>query len=133
MSSAITGTQNEDRSNYTREESKAIRQRSLRLLGSLIRPLRPQVILAAAVLVISTALQVAGPILISIGLDQALPAVIEHADWMPTFVIGFVYLFAGAAAAVLIAWYVMIAARITQAVLLDLRKRIFLHTQRLSL
>lgn len=133
MSSAITGTQNEDRSNYTREESKAIRQRSLRLLGSLIRPLRPQVVLAAAVLVISTALQVAGPILISIGLDQALPAVIERADWMPTFVIGFVYLFAGAAAAVLIAWYVMIAARITQAVLLDLRKRIFLHTQRLSL
>ncbi|MFY9713072.1 MAG: ABC transporter ATP-binding protein [Microbacterium sp.] len=133
MSSDITGTQNEDRSDYTRAESREIRQRSLRLLGSLIRPLRPQVILAAAVLVISTALQVAGPILISIGLDQALPAVIERADWMPTFVIGFVYLFAGAAAAVLIAWYVMIAARITQAVLLDLRKRIFLHTQKLSL
>ncbi|WP_102192524.1 ABC transporter ATP-binding protein [Microbacterium aurantiacum] len=133
MSSDITGTQNEDRSDYTRAESREIRQRSLRLLGSLIRPLRPQVILAAAVLVISTALQVAGPILISIGLDQALPAVLERADWMPTFAIGFVYLFAGAAAAVLIAWYVMIAARITQAVLLDLRKRIFLHTQKLSL
>ncbi|MBO0980035.1 ABC transporter ATP-binding protein [Microbacterium sp. SD291] len=133
MSSAITGTRNEDRSNYTREESRAIRQRSLRLLGSLVRPLKLQVVLAAVVLVISTALQVAGPILISIGLDRALPAVLKDADWMPTLVIGFVYLFSGAAAAVLIAWYVMIAARITQAVLLDLRKRIFLHTQRLSL
>ncbi len=34
---------------------------------------------------------------------------------------------------VLIAWYYMMPARISQAVLLDLRKRIFLHTQRLSL
>ena len=133
MSSAITGTQDEDRSRYTKEESRAIRQRSLRLLGSLVQPLRPQIVLAALVLVVSTALQVAGPILISIGLDRALPEVLEHANWMPTFVIGIVYLFAGTAAAVLIAWYVMIAARLTQAVLLDLRKRIFLHTQRLSL
>lgn len=38
MSSAITGTQDEDRSRYTREESTAIRRRSLRLLGSLVTP-----------------------------------------------------------------------------------------------
>ena len=72
MSSAVTGTQNEDRSNYTREESQEIRRRSLRLLGSLVGPLKGQVILAAVVLVVSTALQVAGPILISLGLDRAL-------------------------------------------------------------
>lgn len=133
MSSAITGTQNEDRSEYTRDESREIRRRSLRLLGSLVSPLKPRIVLAAAVLIVSTALQVAGPILISIGLDRALPAAIEQADWMPTFMIGGIYLLAGALAAVLIAWYVIIAAKLTQAVLLDLRKRIFLHTQRLSL
>ncbi len=133
MSSAITGTQDEDRSEYTREESREIRRRSLRLLGSLVRPLKPQIVLAAAVLIISTALQVAGPILISIGLDRALPAAIDQADWMPTFMIGGIYLAAGILAAVMIAWYVIIAAKLTQAVLLDLRKRIFLHTQRLSL
>ena len=72
MSTAITGTQDEDRSSYTKEESRAIRRRSLRLLGSLVRPLKAQIALAAIVLVISTALQVAGPILISIGLDRAL-------------------------------------------------------------
>ncbi|GAA2931703.1 ABC transporter ATP-binding protein [Microbacterium luteolum] len=133
MSSAVTGTQNEDRSQYTREESKEIRRRSLRLLGSLVRPLKPQIVLAAAVLVVSTALQVAGPILISIGLDRALPAVLNDADWMPTFMVGGIYLLAGLFASILIAWYVIIAAKLTQAVLLDLRKRIFLHTQRLSL
>ena len=131
--SSLTGTQDEDRSRLTTEESRAIRRRSLRLLGSLVRPLKPQIVLAATVLVISTALQVAGPILISIGLDRARPAVLDDADWMPTFVVGGIYLLAGALAAVLIAWYVIIAAKLTQAVLLDLRKRIFLHTQRLSL
>ena len=130
---SVTGVEGEERQDYTKAESRQIRARSLRLLGSLIVPLRPRIALAAVVLVISTALQVAGPILISIGLDRALPAVLERADWMPTLMIGFIYLLSGAVAAALIAFYVMTAARITQAVLLDLRKRIFLHTQRLSL
>ncbi|UJP08811.1 ABC transporter ATP-binding protein/permease [Microbacterium sp. KUDC0406] len=129
----ITGTQGEDRSNYTREESRAIRQRSLRLLGSLISPLRARIALAAVVLVVSTALQVAGPILIGVAIDRALPVLLEQGDWMPALMVSAVYLLAGATAAALIGWYVVVAARITQAVLLDLRKRIFLHTQRLSL
>lgn len=133
MSATVTGTRGEDRSELSKEESRAVRRRSLRLLGSLVGPLRWQVALAAAVLVVSTAFQVAGPILISIGLDTALPAVIDHADWMPTFVVVGIYLVTGALGAALIGWYVVVAARITQAVLLDLRKRIFLHTQRLSL
>ena len=33
----------------------------------------------------------------------------------------------------LIAWYTVLSARISQAILLDLRKRVFRHTQRLSL
>ena len=35
--------------------------------------------------------------------------------------------------AVLIAWYTVLSARISQAILIDLRKRVFLHTQKLSL
>ena len=31
------------------------------------------------------------------------------------------------------AWYIVLAARISQAILIDLRKRVFLHTQKLSL
>jgi ATP-binding cassette subfamily B protein len=58
---SVAGTTGEDRSDYTRDESRAIRQRSLRLLGSLVDPLRWQLVLALVVLVISTALRVAGP------------------------------------------------------------------------
>ncbi|MDQ1137711.1 ATP-binding cassette subfamily B protein [Microbacterium sp. SORGH_AS 1204] len=129
----VSGTSGEDRSDYTREESRAIRQRSLRLLGSLVSPLRLQLVLAASVLVVSTALRVAGPALIAYGIDNALPAVIERSDWMPTIGVVGIYLLAGIGGAVLIGWYVVVAARLTQAVMLDLRKRIFLHTQRLSL
>ena len=63
----VTGTSGEDRSDYTRDESSAIRQRSLRLLGSLITPVRGQLVLAGIVLVVSTALRVAGPALIAYG------------------------------------------------------------------
>lgn len=129
----VTGTSGEDRSDYTNAESKAIRKRSLRLLGSLVRPVRWQLVLAAAVLVVSTALRVAGPALIAYGINTALPAVVDHANWMPTIVVVGVYLLSAIGGAALIGWYVVVAARLTQAIMLDLRKRIFLHTQRLSL
>ncbi|MEO2130199.1 MAG: ABC transporter ATP-binding protein [Microbacterium sp.] len=133
MSATVVGTAGEDRSDYTKDESRAIRRRSLRLLGSLISPLRWQVVLAGVVLVISTALQVAGPALIAFGIDTALPAVLDEANWMPTIGVVAVYLAAGLGGAGLVGWFAVVAARLTQAVMLDLRKRIFLHTQRLSL
>ncbi|MCR2814037.1 ABC transporter ATP-binding protein/permease [Microbacterium sp. zg.Y1090] len=131
--STVTGTSGEDRSDYTKEESRAVRRRSLRLLGSLVSPLKGQLALAAVVLVVSTALRVIGPALIAIGINQALPRVLDEGDWMPAIVVVLVYLVAGIGGALLIAWYVVITARLTQAVMLDLRKRIFVHTQRLSL
>ncbi|TDN87549.1 ABC transporter ATP-binding protein [Microbacterium sp. BK668] len=133
MSATVTGTSGEDRSDYTRQESRQIRRRSLRLLGSLVSPVRWQLVLAASVLVISTILRVLGPALIAYGIDTALPAAVEQADWMPTIMVVAVYLASALGGAALIGWYVVVAARLTQAVMLDLRKRIFLHTQRLSL
>ena len=133
MSATVVGTAGEDRSDYTKDESRGIRRRSLRLLGSLISPLRWQVVLAGVVLVVSTALQVAGPALIAFGIDTALPAVRDEANWMPTIGVVAVYLVAGLGGAGLVGWFAVVAARLTQAVMLDLRKRIFLHTQRLSL
>ncbi|MFS0712751.1 ABC transporter ATP-binding protein [Microbacterium sp. 2P01SA-2] len=131
--STVTGTSGEDRSDYTREESREIRRRSLRLLGSLVSPLRMQLVLAAVVLVVSTALRVAGPALVGWGIANALPAVQEEADWMPTIAVVVVFLVTAVGGAALIGWYAVVAARLTQAVMIDLRKRIFRHTQRLSL
>jgi ATP-binding cassette subfamily B protein len=133
VSTTVTGTSGEDRSDYTRAESREIRRRSLRLLGSLMSAVRWQLVLAGALLVVSTAFRVAGPALIAYGIDTALPAVVDRLDWMPTIGVVAVYLLTAIAGAALIGWYVVVAARLTQAIMLDLRKRIFLHTQRLSL
>jgi ATP-binding cassette subfamily B protein len=129
----VEGTSGEDRSDYTRDESRSIRRRSLRLLGSLVSPLKWQLVLAAVVLIVSTALRVAGPALIAYGINTALPAVIDQMNWMPTIGVVVVYLLTALGGAGLIGWYVVVAARLTQTIMLDLRKRIFLHTQRLSL
>jgi ATP-binding cassette subfamily B protein len=131
--STVAGTSGEDRSDYTRAESREIRRRSMRLLGSLIRPLRAKLVLAAVVLVVSTALRVVGPALIAFGIDNALPAALNEMDWLPTIGVVAVYLASGLLGAALIGWYAVVAARLTQAVMLDLRTRIFRHTQRLSL
>jgi ATP-binding cassette subfamily B protein len=128
----LTGVTGEERDDYSKEESRAIRARSLRLLGSLLRPLRARVALTIAVVVVSTGLQVAGPALIAYGIDTGLPAALDG-DVVPVAIAVLVYLAAGVAGAILIAWYTMLSARISQALLFDLRTRVFLHAQRLSL
>lgn len=134
MSTAsVLGVSGEERDDLSKAESRQIRRRSLRLLGSLLSPLKVRVIWTMVVVVVSTAAQVAGPALIAFGIDTGLPAVLDRADWMPIVGIVAIYLVTGIIGAVLIAWYTVLSARISQAILIDLRKRVFLHTQRLSL
>ncbi|TFD75212.1 ABC transporter ATP-binding protein [Cryobacterium fucosi] len=129
---SVTGVEGEERSNFSAAESRQIRARSLRLLGSLLAPVRWPVIAAMLIVVLSTIAQVAGPALIAYGIDRGLPALLNQ-DWFPLAATGAVYLLTGVIGAGLIAWYTLMSARISQGVLIDLRKRVFLHTQRLSL
>ncbi|NEN04415.1 ABC transporter ATP-binding protein [Diaminobutyricibacter tongyongensis] len=128
----LVGVEGEERNDFTKTESRQIRQRSLRLLGSLLHPLRMRLVLTAIVVVVSTAAQVAGPAIIAFGIDNGLPALIAN-NWYPVALAGLAYLITGVIGAGLIAWYTVLSARISQAILIDLRKRVFLHTQKLSL
>lgn len=129
---SVTGVEGEERNDFTKAESKQIRARSIRLLKSLLYPVRARVILTMAVVVVSTAAQVAGPALIAFGIDRGLPALMKQ-DWFPLGFSVVAFLITGIVGAALIAWYTVLTAKISQAILLDLRKRVFLHTQRLSL
>ena len=129
----VRGTRGEDREQYTRAESRAIRRRSLRLLGSILKPLRRLVLLTMLVVVVSTALRAVGPMLIAFGIDEALPRAVDQGDWWPAIGVGAAFLATGGVGAALVGWYVVLIARVTQAVMLELRMRIFRHTQRLSL
>ncbi|WP_254786965.1 ABC transporter ATP-binding protein [Curtobacterium sp. MCBA15_001] len=127
------GVRGEERQDFTKAESKRLRRRSLALLGSLAAPLKLRLVLLGVVVVVSTGGQVAGPALIAWGIDNALPRVLEQNDWVPAFGVVATYIVVAVLGAVLTAWYTVLAARISQAILFDLRKRVFLHTQRLSL
>ncbi len=132
MSAASFGTANEDNAHLSKSDSRAVRRRSLALLRSLIRPVRLRFWLTIAMVVLSQAARVAGPALIAFGIDRAMPA-LQAGDNGPLVFTGAAYLLAAIATAGLTALYVTSTARLSQAMLLDLRLRVFRHTQRLSL
>ncbi|UVJ38866.1 ABC transporter ATP-binding protein [Arthrobacter sp. CJ23] len=132
MSTTAFGTADEDNAHLTRADSKAVRRRSLALLASLIRPVRLRFWLTIGMVVVSQLTRVAGPALIAFGIDHALPA-LQAGDNAPLVLGGVLYLAAAIATAATTALYVTSTARLSQAMLLDLRLRVFRHTQRLSL
>lgn len=129
----VRGTSGEDREHYSKGESRAIRRRSLILLGSILKPLQRLIVLTAVVILVATGLRVIGPMLIAAGIDDALPLAVEQGDWLPAIGITVAFLVSGGIAAALIGWYAVLIAKLTQAVMLEMRMRIFRHTQRLSL
>ena len=132
MSAASFGTANEDNAHLSKSDSRAVRRRSLALLRSLIRPVRLRFWLTIAMVVLSQAARVAGPALIAFGIDRALPA-LQAGDNAPLVFTGAAYLLAAIATAGLTALYVTSTAKLSQAMLLDLRLRVFRQTQGLSL
>jgi ATP-binding cassette subfamily B protein len=132
VSATAFGTANEDNANLSKSDSKAVRRRSLALLGSLIRPVRLRFWLTIATVVLSQAARAAGPALIAFGIDHALPA-LRAGNSFPLVLTGVAYLATALTAAGLTAVYVTSTAKLSQAMLLDLRLRVFRHTQRLSL
>ena len=128
---SLYGTNDEERTDLNKEESKYVRARSRRLLGSLLLPLRPKLIAAIAMVLVSTAFRVAGPALIALGIDWAIPRALVN-DFTPMWTVVGVYLSAAVLTAILTYFFLMITARLAQAMLFDLRNRVFVHTQKLS-
>ncbi|EIC92022.1 ABC transporter, ATP-binding protein [Candidatus Aquiluna sp. IMCC13023] len=128
---SLYGTNNEERTDLTKTESRFIRQRSRKLLGSLLLPLRARLWLAVAMIFISTTLRVAGPALIAFAIDWALPRAIED-DFYPLWMIILLYLGAAAFSALMVYYFMILTSKIAQSMLFALRNRMFVHTQKLS-
>lgn len=116
----------------TDAESRRIRRRSLGLLRSLLRPVAGAAWGTAALVVGAQLAAVAGPALVAYGIDQALPALTDG-DAGPITLATAAYLAAALLGGLLTAATVRASARVSQTMLLDLRRRVFRHTQRLSL
>lgn len=115
-----------------RTRSHDARRRSLALLRSLLHPVRRPVWLTVALVVGSQVAAVSGPALVAYGIDHALPALV-NGDGGPVLAVAGAYLVIAVLGGVLVAATVRASARVSQAILLDLRRRVFRHTQRLSL
>jgi ABC-type multidrug transport system fused ATPase/permease subunit len=109
-----------------------LRARSRRLLGVLLRPHRRALWIVLVLVLLQNAAAMAGPWLVGVGIDRGIPA-LRAGDWTPLLAVGGALLGCAAADAVLRTGFLIRTGRIGQAVLLDLRRRVFDHAQRLSL
>ena len=129
---SMQGVANEDRIELNKEDAKAIKLRSRRLLISLVKPIKKRLAVSMVLVIFSQALRVIGPGLIALGIDWALPQAIKQNVAPLLFTVG-AFLFAAVAAGFLAAWFLLYSAKTNQGVIFDLRNRIFVHTQKLSL
>ncbi|WP_432095346.1 ABC transporter ATP-binding protein [Streptomyces sp. bgisy100] len=104
---------------------------SRRLLVSLLRPHRSRVRVAAVLLLLQQAAVQAGPLLVAVAIDRAVPA-LRRDDFGPLALIGAAYVLSALASGALQYTFIRASARVSQDVLLDLRSRIFRHAQALS-
>ncbi|HET7489687.1 MAG TPA: ABC transporter ATP-binding protein [Acidimicrobiales bacterium] len=110
-----------------------LRARSRRLLGALLRPHRRALLVLGAVSVLQNVAAMSGPYLVKVGIDRGIPAVQRGDGAGPLVAVVAVFLAAAGAEALLTAVFVRRSAVVGQAVLLDLRTRLFGHFQALSI
>ena len=108
------------------------RARGRRLLADLLRPYRLTLWALLATIVAQNLAWLAGPLLIGIGIDVAVPALVDGDPWPLVWITG-AMVAAALADAGLRFLFITRSGRLGQAMLLELRRRVFLHLQRLPL
>jgi ATP-binding cassette subfamily B protein len=128
---SMQGVKNEEKILLSKEEQARVRERSLKLLGEMIKPVKNRLFISLALVITSQALRVSGPWLIAKTIDDALPAA-QAGDLNPLYWTVGGYVTTSILAGFTIAYFLRFAARVSQDIMFGLRKRLFRHTQRLS-
>ena len=129
---SMQGVQDEEKIELSKEEQRSVRKRSMKLLGELVRPVRTRLFGSLGLVISAQGLRVLLPGLVAIAIDRALPAAVKG-NFSPLILLVVGYLLAAAASSGLIAFFVRYAAKINQDILFALRRRLFAHTQKLSI
>jgi len=108
-----------------------LRKRSRRLLGDLLRPHRKAVGLTAAAIIIASLAALAGPWLIGIAIDSGIPPLIKSGDAAPLLEIAGLFAVTVVLQSLATRTFVTMTGRFGQAVVLELRRRLFEHMLRL--
>lgn len=122
----------EENHEFTKEENRASRKRSLALLRQLLAPEKAAIALVAVMVILAQAAVVAGPAILAWGIDHGLPALIDG-NALPALGAAGLHAACAIIAAALTFVFTRQSSVIGQRLLLELRRRVFRHTQRLSL
>jgi len=128
---SMQGVKNEEKIELSKEEQARVRERSLKLLGEIIKPVKNRLFISLALVITSQALRVSGPWLIALIIDRGIPDAMAGDSSTVIWTVGG-YLATSIAAGFTIAYFLSFAARVSQDIMFGLRKRLFRHTQRLS-
>ena len=129
---AWRGVASEDADALSADAGIFLRARSRRLLGELSRPHRRTLWGLLLTILVQNGAWLAGPLLIGLGIDVAVPALLEGDPW-PLVWISVAMVVAAVVDTVLRYVFLTRSGRMGQAVLLELRRRVFTHVQRLPL
>ena len=109
-----------------------LRRRSRVLLTDLLRPHRRAVGWTAAAIMVSSLAALAGPWLIGVAIDNGIPPLLKSGDAGPLLWIAVLFAATVGVQAVTTKMFVTMTGRIGQAVVLELRRRLFAHLLSLS-
>ncbi|WP_214110089.1 ABC transporter ATP-binding protein [Acrocarpospora catenulata] len=127
------GVAAENQDDVPQKVSLLLRERSRRLLGELLRPHRRAIARLVVVVLLSNVAGLSIPYLVALGIDTGIPALARGEGMGITLMIVGSILGAALAQALTRQAFLRISGRIGQDVLLELRRRVFTHFQRLSL
>jgi ATP-binding cassette subfamily B protein len=122
----------DDSEEVTRAAGLRLARSARRLVADLLRPRRWGVALALLILVAENAVTLAGPLLVALAVDTGVPAALAGRPAPLAWAVAG-YAACGLASAGLRAAFLLLSGRIGQDVLLELRRRVFRHAQRLAL
>ncbi|TMR96693.1 ABC transporter ATP-binding protein [Nonomuraea basaltis] len=127
------GVASEEQDELPEKVSVLLRERSRRLLGDLIRPYRKRIALLVAIIVVSNAAGLSIPFLVSLGIDEGIPPITRGSAPSVLLTVVGVILAAAVTQALTRQAFLRLSGGIGQSILLELRRRVFDHFQRLSL
>jgi ATP-binding cassette subfamily B protein len=126
--------ESDERTEAEAPEEKAtlrLRSSSRKLLGSLLHPHRRTLATMVGLLLLQNAAGMAGPYLVMLGIDNGIPP-LRNRNVAPLIAIAGAFAIAALAEYVGMRGFLIASGGVGQAVLLDLRQRVYRHFQRLS-
>jgi ATP-binding cassette subfamily B protein len=111
--------------------SALLRRRARHLLGDLMRPYRREISVSMLLITIANSAALAGPWLVGVAIDRAIPPLLHSNDAAPLAVLVAAFFAAITVQATATRAFIVVIGRFGEGIVRELRRRLFAHFQRL--